>query len=143
VKLDVGIGEIAIGHRLPELCLIVAVVDARQDVALLDVLTFLDRLSNNLTELLGSDRDVLVLGDDISGTGQQGSRLSRLLDGDERGLYFGRSSQRTSVNLVTDRRSTREDHQRHEYRNQTARTPLGLARDAERFELANARRRTR
>ena len=89
---DVGPRQIAIRIRLLELRLVVAVVDSRQQVADLDPLPFLDRLGDYLSENLGADHDVLVLGDDISAAGQDGAGLSRFFHRDDRGLHFGRTA---------------------------------------------------
>ena len=68
-ELEVSRGEVAVGVRLMELRLVVAVVDACEQVAPFDVSTLLDRLLDDLTENLGADRDVLVACDDVARAG--------------------------------------------------------------------------
>jgi hypothetical protein len=73
---DVSGGEVAIGDRLMQLGLVVAVVDPREEIAVADVLPLLDRLLDDLSENLGADNDVFVLSDDVAGTGQEDSTLA-------------------------------------------------------------------
>src|SRR5258707_5117718 len=58
----VGLGHLTDCNRLPQLCLVIAVIDARQDLTLLHMLAFFDGFFYDLSQDFGPDRDVLVAG---------------------------------------------------------------------------------
>jgi hypothetical protein len=68
-ELEVGRGEVAIGVRLMELRPIVAIIDAREQVAPFDVSPLFDRLLDDLAENLGADGDVFVARNDVARAG--------------------------------------------------------------------------
>src|SRR3984957_1196187 len=137
---NICLRQIAIRVRLPELRLVVAIVDTHQYVANLDPLPFLDRLRDYLPENLGANHDVLVPCDYIPAAGQHGARLSRLLDADDRSLHFGRASKGLLINDVSCSADNRENHERDRCRYDPARLlRIRRARNPERLELADIR----
>ncbi len=140
LKLQVGDGELVVRHRLLELGLVVAVVDLREQIALLDVPALFDRLSYDLAQNLGADRDVLCAGDHVAGAAQQLTGLAGALDGHRRGFDLERASERVQPAFVAAAHNQRDDYERN-YRGQRAVSPLGLraAGNAQRFQVQNVR----
>lgn len=65
-QADIRLSQLAICDRLPELRLIIPVINSRQKLSLPDFLALFDRFFNDLTQNLGADGDVLVPGDNIA-----------------------------------------------------------------------------
>ena len=62
-QLDIGCCEIAISEHLPQLRLVIAVIDSGEQVALFDMTPFLNGFFDDLAENFGTDGNVLVSGD--------------------------------------------------------------------------------
>src|SRR5579885_1169621 len=104
LQSEVGGGKLAVGDGLAQLSAVIAVVDARQQVAPFDVLALFDRLFHDLAQDFGPDRDVLVPGDHVARAGQHGARLIAALNHGIGGLNFERTAQGPRVDLVAGQR---------------------------------------
>ena len=99
---------------------------------------FFDRLLNYLAKDLGANRNVLVAGDDVAGTGEQRPRLLGSNQHRAGGLYFQWTSQRVQVGLVPAKRDSSRYQSRQDIRKEPAAGFL-IAYDTQRFEFANIR----